>query len=144
MRHIRSITRSPSSARQQGFSLLEIIIVLVLIGGILTLVGSRVLGGADRGNANLAKSQIATLVSKIENYQLDTRRLPAQLEDLERAPSGVSGWLGPYAKAAELNDPWGNPLLYRVPGQGQPFDLISLGRDGREGGTSVDADIRFE
>jgi general secretion pathway protein G len=140
----RSTPRIAAARRQAGMSLLEIIIVIVLIGAVLTLVGSRVLGGADRGNANLAKSQIATLAGKIENYQLDTRRLPSQLEDLVRAPSGVSGWLGPYAKAAELNDPWGNPLLYRVPGQGQPFDLISLGRDGREGGTSVDADIRFE
>ena len=140
----RSAPRLASARRQAGMSLLEIIIVIVLIGAVLTLVGSRVLGGADRGNANLARSQVATLAGKIENYQLDTRRLPAQLEDLVRAPAGVSGWMGPYARPAELNDPWGNPLIYRVPGQGQPFELVSLGRDGREGGSSVDADIRFE
>lgn len=140
----RSTPRIASARRQAGMSLLEIIIVIVLIGAVLTLVGSRVLGGADRGKANIARSQVATLAGKIENYQLDTGRLPAQLEDLVRAPSGVSGWLGPYAKADELNDPWGKPLIYRVPGQGQPFELVSLGRDGSEGGSSVDADIRYE
>lgn len=139
----RSISLS-SYGRQQGMSLLEIIIVIVLIGAVLTLVGSRVLGGADRGKANIAKSQVTTLAGKVENYQLDTGRLPGTLEDLVRAPSGTSGWLGPYAKASELNDPWGNPIDYRAPGDGQPFELISLGKDGRAGGSSYDADIRFE
>lgn len=133
-----------SNKRQQGMSLLEIIIVIVLIGAVLTLVGSRVLGGADRGKANIAKSQVATLAGKVENYQLDTGRLPAKLEDLVSAPSGAGGWLGPYAKASELNDPWGNPIQYRTPGEGQPFELISLGKDGRAGGSSYDADIHFE
>jgi general secretion pathway protein G len=142
----KTYLRSPPKLgkHQAGMSLLEIIIVIVLIGAVLTLVGSRVLGGADRGKANLAKSQIATVAGKIENYQLDTGRLPGRLEDLVTAPSGSGGWLGPYAKAAELNDPWGNPLHYSNPGQGQPFDLVSLGKDGREGGSSYDADIRFE
>lgn len=142
-RSLRS-TSTFSGAAQRGMSLLEIIIVIVLIGAVLTLVGSRVLGGADRGKANLARSQIATVADKIENYRLDTGRLPTQLDDLVRAPAGAAGWLGPYAKAAELQDPWGNAIQYRVPGQGQPFDLVSLGRDGREGGDSVDADIRHE
>lgn len=143
------MTRKPRTTfsthkRQQGMSLLEIIIVIVLIGAVLTLVGSRVLGGADRGKANIAKSQVTTLAGKVENYQLDTGRLPATLEDLVRAPSAAPGWLGPYAKASELNDPWGNPIDYRAPGDGQPFELVSLGKDGRAGGTSYDADIRFE
>ncbi len=144
MRHARSITRSPSAARQQGFSLLEIIIVLVLIGGILTLVGSRVLGGADRGKANLAKSQVQTLAGKVENYQLDTGSLPARLDDLLVQPGNVSGWLGPYAKAAELKDPWGHAIEYRTPGEAQAFDLLSLGKDGQAGGESYNADIKFE
>ena len=143
-RRFRSKSSFSFASAQRGMSLLEIIIVIVLIGAVLTLVGSRVLGGADRGKANLARSQIATVADKIENYRLDTGRLPTQLDDLLRAPAGTTGWLGPYAKQAELNDPWGNPIQYRVPGQGQPFDLISLGRDGREGGDSVDADIRYE
>ncbi len=137
--------RQAGRRRQAGMSLLEIIIVIVLIGGVLTLVGSRVLGGADRGKANLARSQIQTLAAKIENYQLDTGRLPARLEDLATAPAGVPGWLGPYAKESEFADPWGHPVAYRVPGEdGAPFALVSQGKDGQPGGTSYDADIVHE
>lgn len=125
-------------------SLLEMIIVLVLIGGVLTLVGSRVLGGADRGKANLVRSQVQTLAGKIENYQLDTGRLPARLDDLVTPPAGAGGWLGPYAKPAELNDPWGHPIHYRNPGESQSFDLVSLGKDGQPGGESYNGDIRYE
>ena len=144
LRVSRSITRSPSPAVQSGMSLLEIIIVIVLIGAVLTLVGSRVLGGADRGKANLAKSQIQTLAGKVENYQLDTGSLPSRLEDLVTQPGNANGWLGPYAKAAELKDPWGHVIEYRAPGEAQPFDLISLGKDGQVGGDSYNADIKFE
>lgn len=125
-------------------SLLEIIIVIVLIGLVMTLVGSRVLGGADRGRASLAQSQVQTLSGKIENYHLDTGRLPSRLEDLTTQPSGVSGWLGPYAKVSEFNDPWGRAIEYRVPGTAGAFDLISLGADGKPGGNSYDADIKYE
>jgi general secretion pathway protein G len=144
MRVPRSITRSPSPAAQSGMSLLEIIIVIVLIGAVLTLVGSRVLGGADRGKASLAKSQIQTLAGKVENYLLDTGTLPARLEDLVTQPGNTAGWLGPYAKPAELKDPWGKQIEYRVPGQGRPFDLVSFGGDGQAGGESTNADIRYE
>lgn len=144
MRRSRSFTRSPSPAAQSGMSLLEIIIVIVLIGAVLTLVGSRVLGGADRGKANIAKSQIQTLAGKVENYQLDTGTLPARLDDLVTQPGNTSGWLGPYAKPAELKDPWGHAIEYRAPGEAQSFDLVSLGKDGQAGGESYDADIRFE
>ena len=144
MPHRRRIRLSPSPAAQAGMSLLEIIIVLVLIGMVLTLVGSRVLGGADKGKFKLAESQIQTLAGKIENYQLDTGALPARLEDLVAAPANATGWLGPYAKPAELKDPWGHAIEYRVPGEGKPFDLLSLGKDGQPGGASYNADIKYE
>ncbi|WP_334180207.1 type II secretion system major pseudopilin GspG [Pseudoxanthomonas sp.] len=134
--------RSPRS--QQGFSLLEIIIVLVLIGGILVLVGSRVMGGADSGKVKLAQSQLQTLAGKVETYQLDTGRYPTQLTDLVTNPGNATGWLGPYAKESELQDPWKNPIGYRIPGEAQRFDLISLGADGKVGGDSVNADIKNE
>ncbi|MGH8053052.1 MAG: type II secretion system major pseudopilin GspG [Stenotrophomonas sp.] len=140
----RTLKQPISRARQAGMSLLEIIIVIVLIGAVLTLVGSRVLGGADRGKANLAKTQIQTLAGKVENFQLDTGRLPAKLDELATQPAGSSGWLGPYAKPAEFNDPWGHAIEYRAPGEGRPFDLISLGKDGQPGGDSYNADIRYE
>nr|WP_295381829.1 type II secretion system major pseudopilin GspG [Pseudoxanthomonas sp.] len=141
---IRSGSRLRSPASQSGFSLLEIIIVLILIGGIMALVGSRLLGGADRGKANLAKSQIQTLAGKVENYQLDTGSLPSRLDDLVTAPANAGGWLGPYAKPAELKDPWGHPIEYRAPGESQPFDLVSYGKDGKPGGESYDADIAYQ
>lgn len=140
----RPLKAFTSARRQSGMSLLEIIIVIVLIGAVLTLVGSRVLGGADRGKANLARSQIQTLAGKVENFQLDTGKLPAKLDDLVTQPGGAAGWLGPYAKPAELNDPWGHPIEYRVPGTGRPFDLISLGKDGQAGGSSYDSDVVYE
>lgn len=144
MRNIRSMTRSPSSAMQSGMSLIEIIIVIVLIGAVLTFVGSRVLGGADRAKVNLAKSQVQTMAGKVESFQMDTGRLPAALEELVTQPGDATGWLGPYAKAAELNDPWGHAIEYRTPGDGRDFDLVILGKDGKVGGSSTDADIQYE
>ena len=136
--------RAPSAARQAGMSLIEIIIVIVLIGAVLTFVGSRVLGGADRAKANLAKSQVTTMAQKVEAFQMDTGRLPTALDELVTEPSDAPGWLGPYAKAAELNDPWGHPIEYRTPGEAGAFDLVILGKDGKVGGSSVDGDIRYE
>jgi len=144
MRNKRSLTRSPAAASQAGMSLIEIIIVIVLIGAVLTFVGSRVLGGADRAKANLAKSQVMTLGQKVEAFQMDTGRLPATLDELVTAPGNAAGWLGPYAKPAELNDPWGHPVEYRTPGESGPFDLVVLGKDGKVGGTSVDSDIHYD
>jgi len=144
MRNRRSLTHSPSAARQRGMSLIEIIIVIVLIGAVLAFVGARVLGGKDRGDYNIAKAQVQTMAGKIESFQMDTGRLPTSLEELVTQPSDVNGWLGPYAKATELKDPWGHPLEYRAPGEGGPFDLVSLGKDGKPGGTSVDGDIKYE
>lgn len=140
----RRITRSPAPRSQAGMSLLEIIIVIILIGAVLTLVGSRVLGGADKGKYKLAQAQVQTVAGKIESYRLDTNALPGSLNDLVAQPAGVSGWLGPYAKPAELKDPWGRDLEYRAPGESGPFDLSSLGADGKPGGQSTDADIKFE
>ena len=144
MRNKRSLTHSPSAAKQAGMSLIEIIIVIVLIGAVLTFVGSRVLGGADRAKANLAKSQVTTMAQKVEAFQMDTGRLPTTLEELVTEPANAPGWLGPYAKAAELNDPWGNPIHYGTPGESGAFDLVILGKDGQVGGSSVDGDIRYE
>jgi general secretion pathway protein G len=103
-----------------------------------------VLGGADRAKANLAKSQVTTMAQKVEAFQMDTGRLPTTLDELVTEPSNAPGWLGPYAKAAELNDPWGHPIEYRTPGEAGAFDLVILGKDGQVGGSSVDGDIRYE
>jgi general secretion pathway protein G len=143
MRKPRSLTRSPRPA-QAGFSLIEIILVVVLIGGIVAFAASRILGGGDRARFNLAKSQVQTLAEKVQQYQNDTGVLPSALDELVTQPGNATGWLGPYAKPAELKDPWGHAFVYRAPGEAQAFDLVSLGADGQPGGTSVDADIKYE
>jgi general secretion pathway protein G len=140
----RSFKPVPARSAQSGFILIEIIIVVVLIGGIVAFAASRILGGGDRAKASLAKSQVATLGQKIQEYEQNTGSLPGSLEDLVKDPGSASGWLGPYAKEAELKDPWNHPYEYRTPGENQAFDLISLGKDGQPGGSSVDADIKFE
>ena len=140
----RSLTRSPAAATQAGFSLIEIILVVVLIGGIVAFAASRIMGGGDRAKHNLAEAQVQTLAEKINQFEMDTGGLPGSLDDLVKAPGGASGWLGPYARDPELKDPWNTPFVYTVPGSGKPFDLISLGADRKTGGDSVDADIRYE
>lgn len=136
--------RPVQKASQAGFSLIEIIVVVVLIGGIVAFAASKILGGQDRANVNLAKAQVQTLAEKVQQFQMDTGRLPGKLDELVKAPSDANGWLGPYAKDAELNDPWKQPYTYKVPGESKPFDLVSLGADRKVGGTSVNADIPFE
>lgn len=116
----RSISRSPRKAAQSGFSLIEIIIVTVLIGGIVAFAASKILGGSDKARYNLAKAQVQTMAEKVQSYQMDTGTLPNSLEDLVRQPGNASGWLGPYAKQADLKDPWGTPYEYRVPGNSKP------------------------
>ena len=127
---------------QRGFSLIEIILVVVLIGGIVAFAASRILGGGDRAKVNLARAQVQTLAEKVSQFEMDTGTLPGALSDLVNAPGGAAGWLGPYAKAADLNDPWNTPFEYRVPGDAGPYDIVSYGADRRPGGDSVNADLR--
>lgn len=140
----RSLKRAPGRTAQAGFSLIEIILVVVLIGGIVAFAATRILGGGDRAKVNLAKAQVQTLAEKVQQFENDTGNLPGSLDELVTAPGNASGWLGPYSKAAELKDPWNHAFEYTVPGDGQPFDLVSLGKDGKPGGTSVDADIKYQ
>lgn len=139
----RAQPRFAAPAQQRGMSLIEIIIVIVLIGGVLALVGSRLVGGKGRADFNLAKTQVGIVAGKLDSFQIDTGRYPNALDELVK--SDATGWLGPYAKDAEIKDPWGTPFEYRVPGaDGKPYDLVSLGADRKPGGTSTDADIAHE
>ena len=135
--------RLVAKAAQSGFSLIEIIVVVVLIGGIVAFAASRILGGGDRAKVKLAQAQVQTLAEKVQQFQMDTGALPADLNALVAAPAGAAGWLGPYAKQADLNDPWMHPMQYKAPGEGRAFDIVSLGADGQPGGDSVNADIRY-
>ena len=143
MRH-RNLRRPPLQTAQGGFSLIEIIVVVVLIGGIVAFAASRILGGGDRAKVRLAESQVQTIAEKVQQYQMDTGELPPNLQALVTQSGNAPGWLGPYAKEAELLDPWKKPLQYQVPGESGAFDVVSLGADGQPGGQSVNADIRVQ
>lgn len=140
----RRVPSFQGKASQAGFSLIEIVIVVVLIGGIVAFAASRILGGGNNAKYNLAKAQIQTLAEKVQQYQMDTGTLPTKLVDLVKSPADANGWLGPYAKDADLNDPWKQGFVYTVPGESGPFDLVSLGADGKVGGDSVNADIKYQ
>lgn len=129
------------AARQRGFSLIEILIVVALIALIAGMVANQVFGGRSRANVKLATSGVADLAGKIENYEMDTGVLPERLEDLVKEPGNAKGWLGPYAKESSLRDPWNTPYEYKVPGDNAPFAVISYGDDKKPGGTGVDKDI---
>ncbi len=122
-------------------SLIELMIVIVLIGSVLALITSRIMGGQDRANVRLTETQLITLAGKIDQFRMDTGKLPEALEQLVTSP-GSSSWLGPYARPEELKDPWGTAIEYRRPGASGPFELVSLGADAQAGGDSVNQDIR--
>lgn len=124
-------------------TLIEIIIVIVLIGGVLAVVGSQVFGNKDKANHKLAGIQVQKVAANIESYNSDVGEYPRTLEDLTTDPQ-INGWLGPYGSTKDLKDPFNKPLQYAVPGENSDFDLISYGKDGQPGGSSVDADIKYE
>lgn len=134
---------APGSARAKGMSLIEIIIVIVLIGTVLVVVGQRVFGSQDRANVRLAEVQLQNIGNNIDQFQMDVGRLPNDLDELRNNP-GEGRWLGPYVREQDLTDPWNNAIQFETPGETGRYALISYGADGRPGGESVNADIRFE
>lgn len=130
-----------TTKKQTGFTLLEILIVLGIIGMITAIVAGNVMGQSDKANVKLAEQQISQIEGAIVTYRQDTKRLPNNLNELVTQPSGVKKWLGPYVKADQLIDPWGSEFQYRKPGEHGRYDIFSLGADGKAGGSSIDADI---
>lgn len=130
------------SPRSRGFTLIELIVVIALIAVLAAVVAPNLLGKASDANRKSAAVQIEKISSSIELYHLETGRYPDQLEDLVNKPQGVDRWAGPYVrKMSQLQDPWGNELVIKRPGERGSFDLISYGADGRPGGEGDDADI---
>ena len=130
-----------SPRRERGFTILEIVIVFVLLAGIMAFVGPRIF--AKLGQAKSAEQRIRTqsLVGDIEMYKLEVGKYPDNLQSLVKQPAGLDRWNGPYAKAEDLKDAWGNDYRYTYPGQSKPFDLLSLGADNKEGGEGEDRDV---
>jgi len=126
---------------QNGFTLLEILIVLGIIVAIMAIVAQQVFGKNDQANVDITKTQITNLQGGIVRYLQSTKQLPNSLQDLITAPGGVKRWVGPYAQKQQLQDPWGNDIQYKKPGAHGQYDIYSFGADGKPGGSGVNADI---
>lgn len=146
------MTRHPSSRRrlrrdaggEAGFTLVEMLVVITIIGMIMALVGPRVLNYLSESKAKAAKIQIESFSSALDLYYLDLGRYPTSNEGLTglTRSSNQAGWNGPYLRGGVVpNDPWGHVYVYRSPGASAPYDIISLGSDGQEGGSGTAADI---
>ena len=132
--------------RQRGMTLIEILVVLVLIGVVMGIVGSKFIGQGEEAKRKAAKIEINQIGNTLDLFKLEVGRYPTTSEGLQAlitAPSGATNWNGPYWKNATLpKDPWGNEYKYTSPStHGGAYDIISLGADGREGGEGADKDI---
>ncbi|HNV82702.1 MAG TPA: type II secretion system major pseudopilin GspG [Arenimonas sp.] len=128
-------------ASQGGFTLIELAVVILLIGGIVALAASNIVGAKNKANYKLANTQLNLLVQKVSEYQADVGSLPESLDALVKAPANAEGWLGPYTKEQQLKDPWGVAIQYRNPGTDAEFELVCLGADKKSGGEGVDKDL---
>ncbi|NNA42865.1 type II secretion system major pseudopilin GspG [Pseudomonas lactis] len=127
--------------RQRGFTLLEMLAVIVLLGIVATIVVRQVGGNVDKGKYGAGKAQLASLSMKVESYALDLGSPPLTLDALIARPVNAASWNGPYAKASDLKDPFGHAFGYRAPGLHGSFDLSFYGQDGQPGGDGYSKDL---
>src|SRR5580693_1672859 len=129
--------RDASRLSEQGFTLVEMLVVIAIIGLIMGLIGPRVLNYLSESKVKAAKIQIQSFESALDLFNLDAGRYPSTAEGLtalvQRTP-GVSAWNGPYLKGGNVpSDPWNHPYIYRSPGERSPYEIMSYGSDGQEG-----------
>jgi general secretion pathway protein G len=130
--------------RQAGFTLIELMIVLFILGLLAALVAPRLMGRVGKAKQKTAQAQIQMLATALDLYHLDVGRYPTEeegLKSLYAKPESLSGWSGPYMDKAVPKDPWGRDYVYKCPGEHGPYDLYSLGADGQPGGDGENADI---
>jgi general secretion pathway protein G len=131
--------------RQRGFTLVEMLVVITIIGLIMALVGPRVLNYLGESKVKAARIQIQSFSSALDLFYLDAGRYPTVAEGLEalvKPVGGLTAWNGPYLKGGSLpNDPWGRPYVYRVGNDRNRYEILSYGSSGQEGGTGTAAAI---
>ena len=141
MNHAMTVT----AKQQAGFTLIEIMVVVVIIGILAALVVPKVMGRPDQAKVTVARGDLKAIASALEMYRLDNRRYPDTQLGLEalvqRPTSGADNWNAEGYLPKVPVDPWGNPYLYLAPGSKGAYDLWSYGADGREGGEALDADL---
>lgn len=129
----------------KGFTLLELLVVILIIGLLTALVAPRFLGQVSKSEVVAARAQLDALDKSLQSYRIDTGRFPTAsqgLAALVTQPTGETRWRGPYLQGEVPLDPWGTPYQYRLPGpNGRDFELLSHGRDRASGGSADDADI---
>ena len=130
--------------KRKGFTLLELLVVIVIIGLLAGYVAPRYFSQVGKSEIQVARAQIEGIEKALDQYRLDTRHYPSAdqgLDALVARPADEPGWAGPYLKKAVPPDPWGHPYVYRIPGEKGEFQLFSYGKDGRPGGSGEDADL---
>lgn len=131
-------------SRSLGFTLLELLVVMVIIGLLVGYVGPRYFAQIGKSEIKAARAQIDGMEKAVELYRVDTGHFPTTEQGLAALfvkPANEPKWHGPYLKKEPPPDPWGNPYIYRAPGQRGDFDILSLGKDGQPGGEGEAADI---
>jgi general secretion pathway protein G len=129
---------------QAGFTLLELLIVVVILGLLATLVGPKLFSVFGKAKRQIAKTQIEQIATGLDLFRLDLGRYPTTDEGLEalvNPPEGLERWNGPYMEKGIPKDPWDRPYVYVSPGEHGAYDIISLGLDGEPGGEGENADI---
>jgi len=135
--------RDSAYRRIAGFTLLELLVVIVIIGLLAAYVAPRYFAQVGKSEVQVARAQIDALEKALDQYRLDTRRYPSTeqgLQALVARPAGEANWNGPYLRKAVPDDPWGNAYVYRNAG-GDNVEILSYGQDGKPGGSDQDADI---
>jgi general secretion pathway protein G len=140
------MNRNHRTPDTEGFTLLELLVVLGIIALLATLVAPQVIRYLSDARSKTAETQLQNIASAVELYYLDNGSYPpadAGLSALLTAPQSVASWKGPYLKKqGGIVDPWGKPFLYEIPGGHGPYDIWSLGRDGKDGGEGEDRDLK--
>jgi general secretion pathway protein G len=126
---------------QRGFSLIELLVVLVILGLLAGLVLPNVMGRLSGAKHKAARSKVTLIQQSIDGFALDVGRLPDSLDELVEQPSNAEFWSGPYIKKSDLKDPWMNDWVYNHPGERGAYDLITYGEDGQPGGEGTASDL---
>ena len=140
----RRETRCAQLASGAGFTLLELLVVMVIIGLLAGYVGPKYFSQIGKSETKVAKAQIDSLQKALDQYRLDTGRYPTTeqgLAALDQRPANEPKWDGPYLKKEVPPDPWGRPYLYRAPGEHGEYDVYTYGKDGQPGGAAEAADV---
>ena len=130
---------------QSGFTLIELMIVLFILGLLTALVAPRLMGRVGKAKQKTAQTQIHMLATALELFYLDIGRYPTEeegLKALSQNPGNLSGWGGPYLDKEVPKDPWGSDYIYKIPGENAPYDIISYGADKAPGGEGENQDIK--